>query len=314
MALSLLTQSFCLSSRQNRIISPSSPLNQRVPVRHGGAKLKETRIRMKGIKIIQKITKTMKMIANARLKAAEDRVYETRPFYNSVVKAYSDTGKTGEGTKLRSLVIPITSDRGLCGGVNSSVVRETRERIKALEKEGAEFSIVTFGYNGTSQLNRTHAPYMLFEISDLGRKPLTLTGVTSITERILQKPYDNITIVYNHFNNIVSFNTTAKKLLGYAQLQDKTETAFDEYEFEDEETGHLEDLYEVSVASTLYSALIENQAAELGARMSSMDGATRNATSLLKKLTTQYNRARQSAITTELIEIISGASALMDAK
>jgi len=269
---------------------------------------------MKGIKIIQKITKTMKMIANARLKAAEDRVYETRPFYQSVVKAYSDTAKFPEGAKQRALVMPITSDRGLCGGVNSSVVRDTRERIKALEKEGADVSVITFGFKGTAQLNRTHPAYMLFEISDLGRKPLTWTGVTAITDRILQKPFDSITIVYNHFNNIVSFSTTAKKLLGFAQLKDKTESSFDEYEFEDEEIGHLEDLFEVSLASTLYAALIENQACELGARMSSMDGATRNATSLLKKLTTQYNRARQAAITTELIEIISGASAIADAK
>jgi F-type H+-transporting ATPase subunit gamma len=270
---------------------------------------------MKGIKIIQKITKTMKMIANARLKSAEDRVYETRPFYNSAVKALSDTVKVTVGPKHRALVIPITSDRGLCGSVNSSVVRDARERIKTLEKEGAEISIVSVGMKGTAQLNRTHSPYLLFEISDLGRKPMTWTGISAITERIITRPFDSVTIVYNYFNNIVSFTTTAKRLVGYAQLQDKPETAFDEYEFEDEETNaHLEDLYEMSLASTIYSALVESQAAELGARMSSMDGATRNATSLLKKLNTQYNRARQAAITTELIEIISGAAAISDAK
>jgi len=269
---------------------------------------------MKGIKIIQKITKTMKMIANARLKAAEDRVYDSRPFYNSAVKAYSETPKTTDLGKHRALVIPITSDRGLCGGVNSGVVRDVRERIKALEKDGAEVSIVSFGMKGTAQLNRTHSEKLLFEISDLGRKPMTWTGITAITERILARPFDSVTIVYNYFNNIVSYTTTAKRLLGFAQFQDKPETAFDEFEFEDEEIGHLEDLYEFSVASTIYSALVENNASELGARMSSMDGATRNATALLKRLNTEYNRARQAAITTELIEIISGASALTDSK
>jgi F-type H+-transporting ATPase subunit gamma len=282
-------------------------------IREYPGNLKEVRNRMKSVVSIQKITKTMKMIASSRLRAAEKKVDQTKPFYASQQDILRDEPESNEiSDKIKEakkwIVIPICTDKGLCGAINSQVIKAVKSFVHEKEKEGKSISIISLGDKAISQLSRELGPKVLYSYGDISKKPLTFTAISIIIDKIMQLDFDCVALFYNHYKNIISYILTQHDILNL-----KTENnpiKFDNFEFEDDQLSQMSDLFEFHFGSALFNSYIENQASELGARMSSMDNATRNAGEMLKRLTISYNRRRQAAITTELTEIISGASAL----
>jgi F-type H+-transporting ATPase subunit gamma len=288
------------------VLGPMGPL--------GGAQtaanLKEVRVRIKSVKSIEKITKTMKMIANSRLKAAQTRMEKNRAFYEGSTRIFDllpvDTTK-------KNLIIPVTADRGLCGAINSSIAKLTRSTIKQRLSAGTQdYRLVSMGTKAHGLFARDQGSRVAFSILDLGKNPLTIVGTESIVDRITQEEtFDSVTVIYNKFVSAISYVQETKNIPSPNQMLAMPDL-FD-YEFEDDaRIFQVQDLFEFGLASTLYHAYCESAAAELSARMSAMDSASRNASEMLKALNITYNRQRQAAITTELTEIISGAAAIAD--
>jgi len=285
-------------------------------VRHGSS-LKETKMRIKSVNSIRKITKTMKMIASARLKGAQNRIEEARPFAEGAVRTLNGIKDLEIASKeSKNLVITVSTDRGLCGSINSQIVRATKQFVD--KPENGHSTIAILGEKAVGQLQRTHNQLFNLSVADLSKGGNNFFAVSVIIDKILSAEggmdYDNIYVLYNRFNSVISFTPSVRHIPSTKSITKKVEqgmASFDDYEFEnDDKTQHLGDLAQYHLAVTVYKALLENQASELGARMTSMDTATTNAGDMINRLTVKYNRGRQAAITTELSEIISGAEAL----
>jgi F-type H+-transporting ATPase subunit gamma len=280
--------------------------------------LKETRLRMRSVKQIQKITQTMKLIASSRLRSAERKVKETYGFYQSASKILSlPAEKTASGEEKRvekydikkAIVVPICTDRGLCGGVNSQLMKRAKLLVAEKAAEGVECRYITIGDKATPILARDSGDKVIVSFGDVAKKPLTFAGVSVICDKIFEQDPDQVIVLYNQFNNIISNTLTIKDVPSHKFLY--ADKRYLEYETEDDQRQfELQDLYEFEVGATVMNAFVSNQASELGSRMSSMESASKNASDMLKRLTLKYNRGRQANITTELIEIISGAAAL----
>jgi len=278
-----------------------------------GSRLKEIKGRMKTVKSIQKITKTMKMIASARVKGAENRMKAARPFGESVAGALSSLPDVEELKGTKTLILPITSDRGLCGSMNTQVVRETRKLLDENWKKGGSSVLVIVGDKGVAQLQRDNAEKILFSVSDC-TKSTNFSTFADIAEEVLKRSYDRMVVLYSKFNSVISFTVTPVSLRTQSHVTKLLESGNEKlnvYDFEDDlREDHSKDVSEFGLAGVLYSSYLESQTSEISARMTSMDNASRNAGEVLKNLTLKYNRGRQTAITTELIEIISGAEAI----
>jgi len=288
-----------------------TPMGQLGGERFAGG-LKEVRIRMKSVKAIQKITKSMKMIASSRLRAAQNRLDAARPFASTSVKMLKPA-ENPLADKKKNFVVVIASDRGMCGPINSSAVKVAKKLVEASRAQGVSFKFGLIGEKSVSQLqkDRDVAENVLWVSSQYGKKPVNFFIASEFAERILREESDNITVIYNHFNSIISSSTHQRQLLSYKGAI-KARKPLINYEFEeDSQQFHLRDLAEFQLASSLYGAMLDNITSELGGRMSSMDSATKNAGEVIKRLTIRYNSKRQASITTELCEIISGASALV---
>jgi len=212
------------------------------------------------------------------------------------------------------MYLPICSDRGLCGAINSGVGKMVKAAVRTSLQKGEEVAIVAVGDKGNTIFAKETGSKVLFQAGGSSRSPFNFMGISWIVNRALstQKDADKYVISYNKFNSAVSFEPTSQSIIGFNSIRDSGEV-FSDFEFEEEATMyHLEDLIEFQVASVMYGGIMENYGSELAARTQAMDSATRNANELLKKLTTKYNRARQAAITTELTEIISGKAAIED--
>jgi len=288
----------------SNVLSPFGPLGGSC----SGGNLKDVRGRIKTIRSIEKITRTMKMIASSRLKAAQTRMEKARPFYEGASKVMkiiaADTGK-------RNLLIPVTADRGLCGSINSSIVKATRHMIEQRNLK-EDLTIVPVGSKGSGILGREFGNRIPFSFDDMGKKPY-FPSFSLLTEKIIKQVhnFDSITVLYNKFNSIISFTPESKDIPSPNQILSKIELS--DYEFEDDQRiFQVQDLFEFELGALLYYSFVEGSASELGARMSAMDSASRNAKDMLKALNIAYNRKRQAAITTELTEIISGAAAIVD--
>jgi len=273
-----------------------------------GSNLKDIKNRIKSVQSIRKITKTMNMIATARLKAAQNKMAKARTFYATVSRALEAYPSNTASKK--TLVVPLTSDRGLCGAVNSQIVKNVNLHVKSLESKGTQVSLACIGEKGPNQLSRVQPDKILWHAGETARKSINFVAAGLLAERILQTDADMTEITYNKFQSIIQFTPTTTQIPSYASLVEKLE-AFGDYEFEDDNTlFHLQDLAEYYLTSTLFACFSDAAASELGGRMSSMDNATRNAGDMIKRYSVEYNRKRQAAITTELNEIISGASAI----
>jgi F-type H+-transporting ATPase subunit gamma len=292
--------------------------------------LKDLKIRINSVKSTRKITSAMKMVAAAKLRRAQEQAEAARPYAERMDRmlgslAAAAVGRPGAPAMLAGtgnddvhLLIVATADRGLCGGFNSSIVRASRARIRTLRDQGKTVKILCVGKKGNDQLRREFRDSIIDVIVDIGRPSLTFVDAEDVAGKVTRMyeagEFDVCTIVYNRFKSAMTQVVTQQQLIPFAPPEaeeGEPATAADAlYEYEPEESEILDALLPRNISVQIYRALLENAASEQGARMTAMDNATRNAGEMIDNLTVQYNRARQAAITKELIEIISGAEAL----
>jgi len=269
---------------------------------------------MKSVGNIAKITKAMKMVAASRLRGVQTRMEQSRGLPLPMVKMLGDTPGA---TTANTTIVPITSDKGLCGGINTSVVKYTKIVEGVAEDMGSAGSLFVVGEKGRAQLARgATAAKLAHCVVDTSKSKdgISFAMASMVADTLLRGGYDKLQVIYNRFQSVISFKPTVATLLSPAALEaaaDEGGLAIDTYEVEGPDRSEfLLDLSEFQLAATLYNAMLENSTSELGSRMQSMENSTKNAQEMLAKLTLYYNRTRQAAITTELIEIISGAAAL----
>lgn len=286
--------------------------------------LKDLKIRIDSVKSTRKITKAMQMVAAAKLRRAQEAAEASRPYterFNAVLGALtasvgqSDSAPKllrGTGSDKRHLLVVMTSERGLCGGFNSTIVKLARTHLAELVADGKEVQIITVGKKGREQLKRDQGDRLIAHVDLSEIKRVGYNNAQDIAKDLLARfaadEFDVCTIFYNTFQSVVSQIPTAQQIIPASFEDSGEENAL--YDYEPSEEGVLADLLPRGVATQIFAALLENGASEQGARMSAMDNATRNAGEMIDKLTIQYNRSRQAVITNELIEIISGAEAL----
>ncbi|MEZ5918233.1 MAG: F0F1 ATP synthase subunit gamma [Parvularculaceae bacterium] len=290
--------------------------------------LKDLKNRISSVKSTQKITKAKQMVAAAKLRRAEERAKEARPYTvrmeavlaNLAASSKDNPGApkllAGTGDDATHLLIVATADKGLCGGFNSSIVRLARERIVRLQNEGKTVKIITVGRKGNDQLKRLYGDLIVHRVNFVEIKQVGFVQAQDIAKYVLDMfdagEFDVATLFYGEFKNVVSQVPTAQQIIP-AVAPDGVETPDLKgavYEYEPEEEAILKALLPRYVTVQVFRGLLENVASEQAASMTAMDNATRNAGDMIDKLTLQYNRARQAQITKELIEIISGAEAL----
>lgn len=285
--------------------------------------LKDLKNRIGSVKNTRKITKAMQMVAAAKLRRAQEAAEAARPFaerMTAVMSALAAGVGTGEGApKLLAgngkdqvhLLVVMTSERGLCGGFNSSIVKLARARASELVAQGKTVKILTVGKKGREQLKRDWSNAFVGHVDLSEVKRVGYANAQGIARQVTAAfeggEADVVTIFYNRFQSVISQIPTMQQVIP-AKFEGAPTTAL--YDYEPSEEAILADLLPRGVATQIFTALLENGASEQGARMSAMDNATRNAGDMINKLTIQYNRSRQAAITKELIEIISGAEAL----
>jgi len=286
--------------------------------------LKDLKNRIKSVKSTQKITKAMKMVAAAKLRRAREQAEAARPYAEALEKMVLSLASSvpegagppllsGKGSHKNHLLIVATSDRGLCGGFNSSIVRATRKRVRELKLEGAHVKLLFIGRKGYEQLYHEFAPLIVGKLDVLKKKMSYGDAeivVADILARFEANEFDVVTIVYNKFKSAISQEVTWQQLVPLALDKSGNHEPQLAYEYEPDEEEILADLLPKNLGVRIYRALLENSASEQGARMTAMDNATRNAGDMIKRLNLKYNRTRQAAITKELIEIISGAEAV----
>jgi F-type H+-transporting ATPase subunit gamma len=288
--------------------------------------LKDFRQRIRSVKSTQKITKAMKMVAAAKLRRAQEAAVAARPFAERMDRmvsslAQSVQGATGAPALLAGtgkdevhLLIVATSDRGLCGAFNSSIVRDARRMIRELTAAGKLVKVLCVGRKGRDQLRRDYARLIVGTIDELGRKRLSFIDAERVSARVSEMfaagEFDVATVVYNRFRSAINQIVTRQQLIPLAVPAQANDNARTAYEFEPGEKEILDDLLPRNLSIQVFRALLENAASEQGARMTAMDNATRNAGDMIDNLTLRYNRQRQAVITKELIEIISGAEAI----
>ena len=285
--------------------------------------LKDLKNKIASVKNTRKITKAMQMVSAAKLRRAQEAAEAARPFaerMTAVMTALAAGVGTGDGApRLLAgngrdqvhLLVVMTSERGLCGGFNSSIVKLARFRANELVAQGKTVKILTVGKKGREQLRRDWAQTFIGHV-DMGEvKRVGYVNAQAVAREVMAvfsaDEADVVTIFYNRFQSVIAQIPTMKQVIPATFDGDGT-TAL--YDYEPSEEAILADLLPRAVATQIFTALLENGASEQGARMSAMDNATRNAGDMITKYTTIYNRSRQAAITKELIEIISGAEAL----
>ncbi len=285
--------------------------------------LKDLKNKIASVKNTRKITKAMQMVSAAKLRRAQEAAEAARPYaerMNAVMGGLaSSVGQSasaprllaGTGSDQVQLLVVMTSERGLCGGFNSTIVRLARAKANELIAAGKTVKILTVGKKGREQLRRDFAANMVGHV-DMGEvKRVGYVNAQNVARDVLARfeagECDVVTIFYNRFQSVIAQIPTALQVIP-AKFEAGAATAL--YDYEPSEEAILADLLPRSIATQIFTALLENGASEQGARMSAMDNATRNAGDMITKYTTIYNRSRQAAITKELIEIISGAEAL----
>src|SRR6185295_97715 len=274
----------------------------------------------------QKITKAMQMVAAAKLRRAQSAAEAARPYAERMERVLANITSSvtpspesprlmvGTGKDGVHLLLVCTSERGLCGAFNSSIVRLARERANKLQAEGKTVKFLLVGRKGYDQLKRQYEKQIL-EVVDLRAvRALGYENANEIAQKAVARfeagEFDICTLFYSKFKSVISQIPTAQQIIPPVFEKKETSGAGAIYEYEPEEEDILADLLPRNLATQIFRALLENAASEQGARMSAMDNATRNAGDMIRKQTLTYNRTRQAMITKELIEIISGAEAL----
>ncbi|MCC1491102.1 F0F1 ATP synthase subunit gamma [Cognatishimia sp. F0-27] len=290
--------------------------------------LKDLKNRIESVKSTRKITKAMQMVAAAKLRRAQDAAEQARPYaerFNAVMASLAasvgDSASAprllaGTGSDQVQLLVVMTSERGLCGGFNSNIVKLARVKIEELLATGKTVKILTVGKKGREQLKREYGDHFVGHVDMSEVKKVGYGNAQDIARDVLGRfdagEFDVATIFFAKFNSVISQDPTALQVIpaAYDAPEAGAEEATTLYDYEPDEEAILADLLPRGVATQIFAALLENGASEQGARMSAMDNATRNAGDMIDRLTIEYNRSRQAVITNELIEIISGAEAL----
>ena len=285
--------------------------------------LKDLKNRIASVKNTRKITKAMQMVAAAKLRRAQEAAEMARPYAERMISVMAGLSASvgtsdgaprllaGTGADKVHLLVVMTSERGLCGGFNSTIVRLARAQANELLAAGKTVKILTVGKKGREQLRRDFGKYFVGHVDMGDVKRVGYVNAQGIARDVLARfaagEFDVATIFFNRFQSVISQVPTAQQIIP-AKFEGAAISAL--YDYEPSEEAILTDLLPRGVATQVFTALLENGASEQGARMSAMDNATRNAGDMITRLTTVYNRSRQAAITKELIEIISGAEAL----
>jgi len=290
--------------------------------------LDDLKKRISSVKSTQKITKAMKMVAAAKLRRAQENAEKGRPYskkMNNIIlnlsNGISDKESApklliGTGEEKIHLCIVLTSDRGLCGGFNTNIIKKAKLYFQKILNENKTLKIITVGSKGYDQLKRIYKENIIENISFKDSKNINYFDADKVGKIIIEnfekKEFDVCAIFYNQFKNVITQIPQEQQIIPLKNTE-KNETSLsdkDNYEFEPEEDEILSNLLPKNISTQIFKAMLENSASEQGSRMTAMDNATRNAGEMVDKLTIQYNRSRQAAITKELIEIISGAESL----
>jgi F-type H+-transporting ATPase subunit gamma len=291
------------------------------------ASLKDLRNRIASVKATQKITKAMQMVAAAKLRRAQEAAEAARPYSQRMGAVLANIAgavsggdapalMTGTGKNDTHLLVVATAERGLCGGFNSQIARFAREHIRRLLAAGKTVKIITVGKKGNDILRREYASLIIDRIELRDAKQVGFVHADMIAKKVVtlfnQGGFDVCTLFYSEFKSVISQIPTAQQIIPAAPPASTEKAAANSavYEYEPEPGEILADLIPRNIKVQIFRALLENAAGEMGAKMSAMDNATRNAGDMINKLTITYNRQRQAQITKELIEIISGAEAL----
>jgi F-type H+-transporting ATPase subunit gamma len=290
------------------------------------ASLDDLKKRIMSVKSTQKITKAMKMVAAAKLKRAQESAEKGRPYsekMNNIIlnlslgiadKESAPKLLSGSGKNQIHLCVVMTSDRGLCGGFNANIIKKAKNYFNDVTKEGKEIKIITVGSKGNDQLKRLYGDKIIENISFKESKNANFFDAEKVGKIIIEKfdkeEFDICTIFFNQFKNVITQIPQAQQIIPLNTVNENQENVNESYEFEPDEDEILNNLLPKNISTQIFKAMLENSASEQGARMSAMDNATRNAGEMVDKLTIEYNRSRQAAITKELIEIISGAESL----
>ena len=290
------------------------------------ASLDDLKKRISSVKSTQKITKAMKMVAAAKLRRAQENAERGRPYsekMNNIIlnlsSSVSDKENApkllqGTGQEKTHLCVVLTSDRGLCGGFNSNIIKKAKLFFQKISNENKSLKIITVGSKGYDQLKRQYKNNIIEKLSFKDSKNISYFDANKVGKIIIEKfekeEFDVCTIFYNQFKNVITQIPQAQQIIPLNTENNDENKSEDSYEFEPDEDEILSNLLPKNISTQIFKAMLENSASEQGARMSAMDNATRNAGEMVDKLTIQYNRSRQAAITKELIEIISGAESL----
>lgn len=297
--------------------------------------LKDYRDRISSVKSTRKITSAMKMVAASKLKKAQDKAEQAQPYAKAMagVMARVAAGVTvgpstskllaGTGSDTTHLLVVVTSDRGLCGGFNGNLLRQTKRMIDELRAKGKTIKIVTVGRKGRDFLKRGYKDLIIKSFTDIGKSGVQYAEAQEISDYILglfeEGAFDVCSVLGNEFRSVLAQIPTASQLIPFTFTEETVDTMEDvaadapthtPYGFEPSEEDILDDLLPRNITVQIFGALLDSAAGEQAARMTAMDNATRNAGDRIKQLTLEYNRARQAYITKELIEIISGAEAV----
>ena len=291
--------------------------------------LDDLKKRITSVKSTQKITKAMKMVATAKLRKAQENAERGRPYsdrMNNIIlnlssgitdKENSSKLLVGTGKDETHLCVVLTADRGLCGGFNTNIIKKAKNFFEKINKEGKILKIITVGMKGYDQLKRNYKENIIEKISFKDSKNVNYFDADKVGKLVLEmfkkEEFDVCSIFYNRFKNVMTQIPQKQQIIPLqAEEVEKENSIKDEtiYEFEPDEDEILNNLLPKNISTQIFKAMLENSASEQGSRMTAMDNATRNAGELVDKLSIEYNRSRQAAITKELIEIISGAESL----
>jgi len=286
--------------------SPSGP--------RGMATLREIEQRLKSVRNIEKITKSMKMIASTKLSQAQRAMQEAKN-YGAANKEVFEHVQPEQGQVPKKLFLVLSSDRGLCGGIHSSVSKATRRALgqaraipeEKLPEAASDSPVMIVGDKSKSQLSRVVAKNIALTFNQVGKDVPTFADACAIADLVTTSgvEYDSVIVVYNRFVSAISYEPAFVEVLNANGLAEAP--GFKAYEVEEDVT---KDLSEFALANAIFSGLVEGHAAEMSSRRNAMDNASKNAGDMISSLQMKYNRGRQASITNELVDIITGASAL----
>ena len=295
------------------------------------ANLKDLRNRISSVKSTQKITSAMKMVAAAKLRRAQEQVESARPYAEKMQRIISSIADNvtspeifppilmGREKDNTHLIIVASSDRGLCGGFNTNIIKAAKELMNNLENKGKKVKFLCVGKKGKEQITRFYKDKMINVETGFSQAKIDFSEISDFTKKITEmfdkEEFDSCTFIYAKFRSAIQQNIIKQKLIPFTKVdsQEKesvTDKEKEVYDFEPQEGEILPSLIPANITTQIFHGLLENYASEQGARMTAMDSATRNASDMIDDLTLFYNRTRQAVITKELIEIISGAEAV----